>query len=355
MTQKNEAPALIASLAVTAVLLVGGGWWLSRQMGLWGNQPSPPSAVFPTSSAEADSAAAIASSGQRFTEVRSIPTGLFSYGGSTTWAPIRGEVDPVIQSEVPGFQLRYVDPTTGTPGSASGIRMLLDGQLTFAQSSRPLTDEEYQRAQQRGFSLQQVPVAIEGLAIAVNPNLPVAGLTLSQLRDIYTGQITNWQQVGGPDLAIVPFSRRLEDGGTVEFFMDNVLDGAAFGNTVQQVSNTTDALRRLANTPGGIYYASAPEVVPQCTVKPLPLARQSNEFVAPYQAPLIMPEQCPTQRNQLNVEAFRSGQYPITRQLFVVIKQNGGIDQQAGEAYASLLLTTQGQTLLAQAGFVPLR
>ncbi|MBF2078679.1 MAG: substrate-binding domain-containing protein [Synechococcales cyanobacterium T60_A2020_003] len=93
----------------------------------------------------------------RFADVSKVPTGLFSYGGSTTWAPIRGFADPAIQSALSGFQLRYVDPASGAPGSSAGIRMLLDGQLSFAQSSRPLTDEEYQRATQRGGRCSKLP------------------------------------------------------------------------------------------------------------------------------------------------------------------------------------------------------
>ncbi|MFM7354496.1 MAG: phosphate ABC transporter substrate-binding protein, partial [Microcystis aeruginosa] len=60
-------------------------------------------------------------------------------------------------------------------------------------------------------------------------------------------------------------------------------------------------------------------------------------------------------RNQLNELAFQKGEYPITRRLFVIIKQNGQLDEQAGEAYANLLLTDQGQELIKKAGFVPLR
>ncbi len=80
-----------------------------------------------------------------------------------------------------------------------------------------------------------------------------------------------------------------------------------------------------------------------------------KELVAPYQEPFIELSQCPQQRNQLNTPAFQSGKYPITRRLFVIVKQDGGVDQQAGEAYAKLLLTFQGQELIAKAGFVGIR
>ncbi len=361
MTQKNDTAIAVASLLITAGIIGGGFLFLGRSgfklpgissspqpSGVSTSSPAPNAPPSPTTNPTAAPSA-------KFADVPNVPSGLFNYGGSTTWAPIRRDVDPALMTAHPSFRLRYTDAIGATPGSGTGIRMLLEGQLALSQSSRPLEDEEYQQAQQRGFTLQQIPVALEGLAIAVNPNLPIKGLTLSQIKDIYTGKLTNWSQVGGPNLKITPYSRRLADGGTVEFFVDAVLTKQTLGNTVEYVYGTTDALRRLANNPGGIYYASAPEVVPQCTVKPLAIARDGGQFVPPYQEPLLPPEQCPAQRNQLNSQAFRTGQYPITRQMFVIVKQNGQADQQAGEAYAQLLLTDQGQDLITRAGFVRIR
>ena len=69
----------------------------------------------------------------------------------------------------------------------------------------------------------------------------------------------------------------------------------------------------------------------------------------------ITPDKCPEQRNQVNVEAFRSGEYPLSRRLMVIVKQNEEFDQQAGVAYANLLLTSQGQELIEKAGFVRIR
>ena len=225
----------------------------------------------------------------------------------------------------------------------------------FAQSSRSIKDEEYSRAQQRGFSLREIPVAIDGIAVVVNPSLAIPGLTIAQLKDIYTSKVTNWNQVGGPDLPITPYSRRLVDGGTIEFFFENVLQKSDFGNTVEFIPTTTQALRKLAVDPGGIYYASAPEAVPQCTVKPIAIGRKPDELVPPYKEPLVPVDQCPAQRNQIDADALQSGQYPITRRLFVIVKQNGQVDQQAGEAYANLLLTTEGQALISKAGFISIR
>jgi phosphate transport system substrate-binding protein len=233
--------------------------------------------------------------------------------------------------------------------------MLLDNQLAFSQSSRAIKPEENEQAKQLGFTLKAIPVAIDGIAIAVNPSLKISGLTVTQLKDIYTGKITNWEQLGGPKLPITPYSRRLEDGGTVEFFEENVLTEEKFGDDVQFIPTTTQALQQLAKNPGGIYYASAPEIIGQCTVKPLPLGQKAQKLVAPYKEPFVPLQKCPQQRNQLNTYVFQNGEYPITRRLFVIVKQNGQSDEQAGEAYANLMLTNQGQELIAKAGFVRLR
>jgi phosphate transport system substrate-binding protein len=142
----------------------------------------------------------------------------------------------------------------------------------------------------------------------------------------------------------------------VELFVQDILGGQAFGPDVEFVSTTTQALQKVAGSPGAIYYASAPEVVPQCSILPLPLGRTQGEYVAPYQEPFVLPNQCPGKRNKLNIEAFQSGKYPITRNLFVVVKQtNTEIERQAGLGYANLLLSQQGQELITQSGFVRIR
>ena len=355
MSQKNETVPLVIAFLITAGLAGGGFWWFTQRSQTDLSQVfQPGSRTNPGASPDTGRQSALEGA-ENFASVQNVPSGRFSYGGSTSWAPIRLSVDSALQAARPEFRLRYVNPIGSTAGSGTGIQMLIRGELAIAQSSRPLTSQEYQQAQQRGAQLQQVAVAIDGLAVAVNPSLNISGLTLEQLEGIYSGRISNWREVGGPNLPIQPFTRPVEAGGTIELFVEEVLKGKPFGGNVQQVSTTTDALRRLAASSGGIYFASAPEVVPQCTIKPLPLGRTVGAFVPPYQGQLISPDQCPNQRNQLNTAAFQSGEYPLTRNLYVVVKQNGQVEQRAGEAYAKLLLSNQGQNLIAQAGFVPIR
>ncbi len=291
---------------------------------------------------------------KNFAQVTNVAVGVFNYGGSTAWAPLRLLVDSAIQAERPELQLRYAQPEGKPPSSRMGIKMLLQGKLAFVQSSQSLLPEEHKQAQQLGFELEQIPVAIGGIVVAVNPRLNIAGLTLEQLALIYSGHITNWREVGGPDLLIKPYSRPVKIGGKVKFFQDNILQGEEFGANVEYFDTTTSALRKLANNVDGIYYASAQAILPQCTVKPIPLGNNQEQLVAPYLEPLVSSLQCPDRRNQLNSKAFQTAQYPLTHYLYVIIKKNGDVEEQVGKAYAQFLLTPEGQQLISKAGFIPL-
>ena len=190
MAQKNETPALIgATLAVAALL--GGLWWIFKKsdFSIGNSKPetpavqasapiSAPIATTPVENSSAPSQPGMrpgmqgatgggTASGGSFMGMKGVPSGQFNYGGSTSWAPTRSSLDVNIQSDLPQFQLRYVNPNSGPASSASGVKMLLNRQLDFAQTSRPLTNQEKQQAQQAGISLQEIAVALDGVAVAV--------------------------------------------------------------------------------------------------------------------------------------------------------------------------------------------
>lgn len=330
---------LIIGKVLTLVVVGGLLWWLRPRLFVSSGTPSN----------QTSSIASAANNASSFQSISAVPIGSFKYGGSPAWAPIRQLVDAQIQNARPELQLRYVAPAERIPSSSAGIQMLLDGKLDIAQSSRPLTEAESIIAKQRGIILEQRPVALDGIAAVVNPSLQVAGLTVEQLQQIYQGKITNWQQLGGPNLPITPFSKRLEDTDAVIFSQNQAQQ--QLGSNLEYVSSTTEALRQVSSTPGGIYYAPASAVVSQCSIKPLPLGRTADQLIAPYSQPLVPASNCPQQRNQPNTEAFKNGEYPITYNLYVITKQNQGQQQQAGEAYTKLLLSEQGQNAIKQAGF----
>lgn len=265
---------LLIGKVLTLVVIGGLFWWMVRN------------GIFKFNYYSADQSSDIASAtGASTFQNTDVPSGSFNYGGSTAWAPIRQLVDSQIQSAYPQLQLRYINPANGSPGSSAGIRMLLAGQLDFTQTNRPLTNEELAIARRKGLTLEQREVGIDGIAVVVNHSLNVQGLTVDQLQQIYRGVVTNWRQVGGPDLAITPFSQRSEDKDTPIFPTNSVLQTQPLGSNVQYVYSTTEALRQVSRTPGGLYYASSRGVVPQCIVKPLPLGHTASQLIPPIASP----------------------------------------------------------------------
>jgi phosphate transport system substrate-binding protein len=304
-----------------------------------------------SSSGNAQVQGAVVQTYPKLSDVPNVPQGIFNYGGSTTFAPLRS---PTILSQLkqvfPQYQLRYTEPPTGSPGSGKGIEQLIDGQMSLAQSSRPVREAEYAAAKNRGFTLDEVPMAIDGIAFFVNPQLVdkgLKGLNLVQLRDIFTGKLQNWKEAGGPDQKIAPFSRNLKSGGTVDFFSETILENQPLGANVQEARDTTDAIRKVASTPGSIGFASTSESIKQQTIRLLSIGKGSSQiYVSP-----CGDAAC----SSVNDTAFKAGAYPITRRLFIVIKRDGKLDEQAGVAYANMLLSDEGQQLAKQAGFVPIR
>ncbi len=345
--ETQEQLLLFFLISLSLGLIIGGFWWANgkRIEGITDRLEQKN---------RNSSSKKIVDRAHNFAQVKNVPSGIFNYGGSTTWAPLRKIADPIVQSTWLQYRLRYTNPVYSNPGSGTGIRMLLDGQLSFSQSSRPIKDKEYAQAKQRGYSLRQIPIAIDGIAIGVHPDLQIPGLAISQIKEIYTGKIFNWQELGGPDIPIVPYSRKEYEGGTVSFFADNVLGDEDFGRNVIFVRDTTDGIRKVSSSIGGIYYATTAEMIPQCKIKSLPVGRTPESLISPYQKPFIPLSRCPQKRNKVNKQDLRNGKYPITRRLFVIVKQDGHIDETAGLAYTNFLLSDQGQELIDKAGFIPI-
>jgi len=289
------------------------------------------------------SVAATSKDYQTFAQVPNVPEGLFYYSGSTTFASMRfTNLVSAINQAHPRFRLRYAEKIGSEPSTTDNVKMLLAGEISFVQSARSLNSNELSAANERGIVLEEIPIAIDGVVFYVNPQVKVAGLTLAQLKDIFTGKITNWKSLGGEDLPITPFSRNPNISATASFVQEQVL--ASSFSKIQIVENTTEAIRKVATTPGGISYATASQVKGQQTILPLALARFDGEaFIPPF-----------CNNKLVNHYAFTNNSYPLTRKLFVVIKR-GSIDEQAGLTYANLLLTDEGQRALVEAGFAPIR
>lgn len=286
----------------------------------------------------------------RFAQVQNVPEGTFSYGGSTTWAPIRGTVDLEIQKARPEFRLNYVQPEGVVPSSQSGLEMLAQGKVAFSLASRLPSTKMLQQLEENGIQVKLVPVAESFEVVAVNWSLPISQLTIEQLNAINKSKINNWREVEGPDLPIQRFDRTVNAN-----FLDTRPDLTS-GNT-QIFTTPSEAVHKVAETPGGIYIHTSALLVPQCSVKILAIVNSSGQTIAPYEEPLVPPSQCPAKRNKVNIDAFKSGDYPnnLENTLYVVIKQNGKIEQQVGEAYKNFLLSNEGQALLEKNGYLSIQ
>ncbi len=102
-------------------------------------------------------------------------------------------------------------------------------------------------------------------------------------------------------MSITVYSRPLSTGDTVDIFQQKILENQQFGSNVEFVPTTTQALRQLANNPGGIYYDSTAAIVSQCTIKLLPLGLKRDDLVTPYQKPLVTAADCPQTTQQIKL------------------------------------------------------
>ena len=272
---------------------------------------------------------------------KDIPTGTFRYGGSTSWAPIRSEIDTVMRFGIPNFKLTYIHPNGGS-SSEKGIEMLLAGQLDFAQSSKGIPAELQKIATTKGIKIKEIPIAIDAMTVVVHPSLKLPGITLEQLQEITTGKIKNWRVIGGADLPIHIYSLNGEE-----------LNGAPF----IPIKNSTDAFQKVSIDPSAIHLgASSTLAVPQCQIKTLPIGTGNGQFVAPYRLPAIDSADCSSRNhNQVNPTVFQTAAYPLLRKLSVIIVEDGSLKQRSGEAYARMLKTAQGQILIKKAGYLNLQ
>lgn len=221
--------------------------------------------------------------------------------------------------------------------------MLLDGELSFAQSTQPLKDAEYSKARERGFTLEQVPIGIDAVGCYVHPDISIPGLSVNQLQDIYKGKITNWKNVGGPDLPILPFKRNAQSSGLIKTLLGS--EAGSVSPNVQSSRDYTELFRKVASTPGAIGIGTATLIGTQQRIRPVALAPDNSKNYVP----LVI------EGNRLNRAAFLDGTYPLTRRIFVIIRRNNTPDEQAGVAYSNLLLSKEGQEFVEKAGFIPIR
>jgi len=241
--------------------------------------------------------------------------------GSTTVLPIAQKAAEVYMDKNPGANI-----SVRGGGSGVGIASLLDKNCDIADSSRPIKDTELDKAVTNGVDATANIVAMDGLAVIVNPSNNVSKLGKKQVKDIFMGSISNWSQLGGSDEKIVVVSRDTSSG-SFEAFTTLVLDGnKTRSNALMQASNQAVATT-VAGTPGAIGYVGLGFI--SSSVKAIVING-------------IMPSR----------ETVMSGTYPVTRPLFMY---TNGKPKGLVKEYIDFILSDEGQKLVEEEGFVGLK
>lgn len=169
-----------------------------------------------------------------------------STDGSTSMEKVIGILGETFESDT-GITVTY-NPT----GSGSGIKAVAAGTCDIGLSSRDLKDEE--KAQ----GLEATILAYDGIAIIVNPENPISDLDVNTIAKIYTGEITNWSEIGGNDSEIVLIGREAGSGTRDGF--ESITDTEGKCNYRQELTSTGDVITTVAGNPSAIGYASVASI-----------------------------------------------------------------------------------------------
>ncbi|MFA5424596.1 MAG: phosphate ABC transporter substrate-binding protein [Phycisphaerae bacterium] len=241
--------------------------------------------------------------------------------GSTTVGPIADAFAEAFKSNYPDLEI-----TVKKTGSGDGAAALVDGRCDIAIMSRFMKEKEFSKAVENGIFPVAHVVAMDGVCVVVHPSNPVTQLSTSQIRDIYKGEITNWKEVGGPDLPIVAISRDTSSG-TYETFHGLVMNKEEMGSKVEYVNSNPQAHSRVKTTIGAIGYVGIGFL--DANVKALKVDG-------------VMPSR----------QTIVTGQYPVARPLFMF---TNGYPKLGSMTYkfCTFYLTETGQEIIEAKGFIP--
>jgi len=249
------------------------------------------------------------------------------------WAEVYMQKNPNVSIQVTGG------------GSGTGVAALLNGTTDLANASRELKDSELETAKEKGITPVTYEVALDGIAVIVHPDNPVDNLTVKQLSDIFSGKITNWKDLGGPDMMITLYGRE-NSSGTYEFFKEHVLgkndaDKQVDYSPSTQVLQGTAALgEAVARDVKGIGYGGVGYFALRKDVKILHIKNDESS-----------PAISPAENGQVNYNVIWNGDYSISRYLYCFT--NG---EATGELknYVDFIMSPDGQKIVETMEYIPL-
>jgi phosphate transport system substrate-binding protein len=250
------------------------------------------------------------------------PSNKLAIFGSTTLLPVAQKAVEAFQKRQPGIKT-----SLNGGGSLSGINALTDGYGDIAMSSRVLTKEEKEKLQKKKIATKETIVAWDGIIPITHPSNPVKDLTLAQLKDIYTGKITDWKQVGGKQGAIVIFARDFTSG-THEAWAELVLNNEPVVKSAQEKSSSEAIMEAVATTPNAIGYDGMGYVEENKRVKIVSVDGR-----------------------EASVSSILDKSYKISRPLYFFTREKPNT---AVVEFLNFITSAEGQTLVKEAKFVPI-
>jgi len=222
-------------------------------------------------------------------------------------------------------------------GSGTGFSSLISGTCDIAMASRNIKDKEIALAKQKGIDPNEIRVAMDGLAVVVNPANPVGRLTLDQLAQIFTGRITNWKEVGGENKKIVVLSREV-NSGTHVYFKEHVL-------------RKGDPNSKEEFTPGALLLSSSQAIADEVAGNPSAIGYYGMGYISPKQKPVMVAKDAASEYEAPTIENVVNGKYPISRPLFLY---TNGQPQGLVKKFVDACLSKEGQEIVLQTDFVPI-
>lgn len=217
-------------------------------------------------------------------------------------------------------------------GSGTGIAALINGTTDICASSRPIKKEEVQQLiRKSGYRGMEIRVARDGLSVYVNSTNSIKKLTIDQIKQIFTGKITNWKSVGGPDKQIILYSRE-NNSGTYEFFKEHVLDKQDFSSAAQHMAGTAALINAVSKDPFSIGYGGAAYAR---NVKALAVAQSAS-------MPYVFPEE----------KTILSGEYPISRFLYFYTDKR---PEGTVKKFIDWVISPAGQKVVREVGYYPIK
>lgn len=241
--------------------------------------------------------------------------------GSTTVLPIAQKAAEVFMKKNPNVKI-YVSGS----GSGTGIKALIDNTTHIATSSREAKDKEIAAGKEKGVVLTSHTVALDGIVPVVHPSMKINDITLEQLRDIYTGKIKSWKELGGPNRPISVVSRDTSSG-TYEVWEEKVLKGDKVRPDALLVASNGQAVQTVAQNRYAIGYIGIGYI--DKSIKVLKV----NGLTA-------------------SAQNIRDGSWPIARPLFMYTngKPSGMI-----ENFINFVLSKEGQKIVNEVKYVSIQ